>query len=505
VSNDLLLGAAGSLRQTYEDVDWAATPVGPMASWSPALCNAVDLTVHTQFPVSLFWGPEFVLIYNEAFVPLIADKHPAALGTPARDVFPEAWDLIGPMMEAVLAGGRSTWVENAAVPVQRHGVLEEAYFTFSYSPVRGADGAIEGVMDIATETTRNVVDQRRLSMLSRLWEALGDLEHADDLPERALPVLQSNAVDLPAIFVRLDDEANFAPGPQFRVPRSALGLGRPSKRPVLTVRLSDTHPPDEAYFAFLRLIAASLAQAAIRVNVRDAERAIGEALQRSLLTKPEQPEHTQVAVRYLPAAKQSQIGGDWYDSFNGPDGTLMVAVGDVNGHDQRAAVAMAQVRNLLRGVAYTTHGSPGRVLTALDGAMVGLGVDLYATAILARVEQDGAGRMLRWSNAGHPPPVLIAPDGRARMLASTPDVLLGLGECARADHEAVLEHGSTVVFYTDGLVERRRIPLQEGFDWLVDLLDGLQDLDAETICDRILAEVDETVDDDIVLLVLRAV
>ena len=203
MSNDLLLGAAGTFRQVYEEVDWAATPVGPMAAWSPALCNAVDLALHTQFPVALLWGSEFVLIYNEAFVPLIADKHPAALGTPARDVFPEAWDIIGPMMETVLAGGGATWVENAAVPLERHGVLEEAYFTFSYSPVRGADGTIEGVLDIATETTRNVVDQRRLSMLSRLWEALGDLEHADDLPERALPVLQSNAADLPAIVVRL--------------------------------------------------------------------------------------------------------------------------------------------------------------------------------------------------------------------------------------------------------------------------------------------------------------
>lgn len=502
MSNDLLLGAAGTFRQFYKDVDWAATPVGPMEAWSPALRSAVDLALHTQFPATLLWGPDFVLIYNEAFVPLIADKHPSALGSAARDVFPEAWDFIGPMMETVLGGRGATWVENAAVPLERHGVLEEAYFTFSYSPVRGADGTIEGVLDIATETTRNVVDQRRLLTLSRLWEALGDLEHTDDLPRRALPVLQSNAVDLPASFVRLDDPAT---EPHFHVPGSPLGLGQRAKRPVLTVQLSDTRPPDEAYFAFLRLIAASLAQAAIRVNARDAERAIGEALQRSLLTQPAQPEHTQVAVRYLPAAKQSQIGGDWYDSFNGPDGTLMVAVGDVNGHDQRAAVAMAQVRNLLRGVAYTTHGSPARVLTALDGAMVGLGVDLYATAVLARVEETSTGRVLHWSNAGHPPPVLIAPDGRARMLVSTPDVLLGLGECARADHAVVLEHGSTVVFYTDGLVERRRIPLQEGFDWLVDLLDGLQDLDAEAICDHILDEVDKTVDDDIVLLVLRAV
>jgi hypothetical protein len=503
--NDVLLGAVGTFRRSYEEVDWSATPVGPMASWSPALRSAVDIALHTQFPVALLWGPQLVLIYNEAFVPLIADKHPTALGTAACDVFPEAWDTIGPLLEGVLAGEGSTFVENASVPLQRHGLLEEAYFTFSYSPVRGEDGTIEGVMDIATETTRHVVDQRRLQMLSDLWEALGDLEHADDLPERALSVLRANAEDLPGIIVRLDDEANYANGPQSRGARSALGIDRPSKRPVLTVQLSDTRPPDAAYFAFLRLIATSLAQATDRVIARAAERAIGEALQRSLLTKPAQPDHTQVAVRYLPAASQARIGGDWYDAFNGHDGTLMLAVGDVNGHDQRAAVAMAQVRNLLRGVAYTTHGSPARVLTTLDTAMVGLEVGLYATAVLARVEEDGAGRTLRWSNAGHPPPVLIDPDGRARMLETAPEILLGLAEGERSDHAVALESGSTVVFYTDGLVERRRVPLQTGFDWLVNLLEGVQRLDAETICDRIVSQVDEGVDDDIVLLVLRAV
>jgi serine phosphatase RsbU (regulator of sigma subunit) len=91
------------------------------------------------------------------------------------------------------------------------------------------------------------------------------------------------------------------------------------------------------------------------------------------------------------------------------------------------------------------------------------------------------------------------------MLETTPEVLLGLGEGERSDHAVALEPGATVVFYTDGLVERRSVPLQARFDWLVDLLQGGERLDAETICDRIISQVDETVDDDIVLLVLRAV
>ena len=167
VPDDALLAAAGDLRRAYQEVDWAATPVGPAALWSPALRSALDLALNTRFPVTLFWGPEFVLVYNEAFVELIGDKHPAALGRPARVVFPEAWDTIGPMMHAVLAGNGATWVEDERVPLWRSGRLEECWFTFSYSPVRGEDGVIEGVLDIATETTRQVLALRRLELLGR--------------------------------------------------------------------------------------------------------------------------------------------------------------------------------------------------------------------------------------------------------------------------------------------------------------------------------------------------
>jgi serine phosphatase RsbU (regulator of sigma subunit) len=215
-------------------------------------------------------------------------------------------------------------------------------------------------------------------------------------------------------------------------------------------------------------------------------------------------------VRYLPAAEQAEVGGDWYDAFMGPDGTLMLAVGDVTGHDRAAAAAMAQVRNLLRGVTYTVQATPADVLRALDRAMYGLAVGVYATAVLARVDQSEEDarrgvRTLRWSNAGHPPPVLVAADGRARLLEARSDALLGLGNAKRADHHVVLEPGASVVFYTDGLVERRGTRLQERFEWLTALLDGRQDLSAEAICDLLVDGLgEEEVDDDVALLVLRA-
>jgi len=517
--------SVGEIRRAYDDVDWAATPVGPMASWSPTLRGALDVTMNTRFPVVLLWGPKFVCLYNEAYGEMIADKHPAALGRPAREVFSEAWHTIGPLMESVLAGEGPTWTEDAPVPLHRHGFLQEAYFTFSYSAVRDAEGVVEGVMDIAAETTRQVIDRRRLATLSRLREVLGDLEYLEEILEHALPLLRANAPDLPAVDIDFGDDVSMAaddrevdegPTGVGRIVRFSLGSGQPaSRRPLLVVRLSQHLPPDDAYLGFLRLVASSLGHAVDRINARQAERGVAaserglsEALQRSLLTEPLQPDDLQVAVRYLPATEQAQVGGDWYDSFIGPDGSLVVAIGDVTGHDRRAVVAMAQVRNLLRGVSYATGVSPAGVLDALDDAMFGLAISLYATAILARVEQGEADaerglRTLRWSNAGHPPPVLIAPDGRATLLETPADPLLGLGDGERTDNTVTLEPGSSLVLYTDGLVERRSIPLQARLEWLIDTLDGCHELTAEQACDHLLERFNDIGEDDVALLVLR--
>jgi len=298
---DALFAGAGSLRGAYERVDWAATPLGPVSSWSPALRAAVDLALRTRVPITLLWGPDLVLVYNEAYVPLIADKHPDALGARARDVFPEIWDTIGPMLHAVLGGGEATWVEDAPLPLQRRGRLEEAYFTFSFSPVRGADGVVEGVLDVVAETTGQVVDRRRLAVLSELGQVLADADAADaadagGVVQRALPVLRAHPADLPAVDVRLPGAAPGASLPP--VPAAALGdrdvvveetdqglvawlrLARAStddEAALLVARLSEHLAPDEAYLGFLALVAASLSQALERVQAREARARAREA------------------------------------------------------------------------------------------------------------------------------------------------------------------------------------------------------------------------------------
>lgn len=531
---DGLFEAAGTLRPVYQAVNWEATSLGPVSGWSRTLRAAVDVALHTRFPVTLLWGPDHVLLYNEAYVELIADKHPTALGAPAAQVFADIWDVIGPMLTSVRSTGRATWTPDLRLLMDRRGYLEECFFTFSYSAVPGADGQVEGIIDIAAETTAQVLSQRRLGLLATLTDALSRLEEPDHLVDLALSLLRNAPRDLPEVRILAappDAGAPPAEPSSWSIDRDVVvetvagtsvatirlpGGSADGTDAVLVARLSQHLPVDEGYLRFVRLVGAAVAQALTRARTRQAERRVAnlerelaERLQRSLLTPPAGPGDVEVAVRYRPATERARLGGDWYDCFRQPDGCLAVVIGDVAGHDRQAAVAMAQLRNLLRGVAYGAQRLPAAVLSGLDAAMRGLGVDVFATAVLARLEQsaeqtDAGLRTLVWSNAGHPPPVLVAPDGTATLLGTPPQLLLGLrADADRSDHRVVLAPGSTVVFYTDGLIDRRRALLDDAFVDLVDALTGGPARSAEQICEDLLARYADSTEDDIALVVVR--
>ena len=273
-------------------------------------------------------------------------------------------------------------------------------------------------------------------------------------------------------------------------------------------------------FDVLDGFAAQCAQAVARIRAREDERAsaarataMAHALQRGLLTAPAVRGELDVAVRYRPAAVDAQVGGDWYDAFDAPAGTANLVVGDVSGHDQRAAAAMAQLRNLLRGICSVIAEPPAAVLSRLDRTMRDLRIGSYATAVLATVERAGpatAGHTMRWSSAGHLPPLLVRPDGTTALLVTRPELLLGVDVgTTRTDHRLDLAPGSVILLYTDGLVERRHHDLDEGLDWLRDTVAGLAaatggpPLDPDALCDALLAAVGGSVDDDIVLLAVR--
>ncbi|MGY1749824.1 SpoIIE family protein phosphatase [Modestobacter sp. SYSU DS0511] len=266
----------------------------------------------------------------------------------------------------------------------------------------------------------------------------------------------------------------------------------------------------------LEAYAAQCAQAVERVARLEEERrrasvtrSLSEALQRSLLTAPPQPDHLRIGVRYRPAAREAQVGGDWYDAFPSADGATTLVIGDVTGHDRDAAAAMGQLRNLLRGIAHALDAPPAPVLTALDRAVADLGVTTLVTTVLARVEQTpeqavSGVRTLRWANAGHLPPLLTRADGTAQLLERPRNLLIGVDpDTPRTDHAVDLRPGDTVVLYTDGLVERRDATLDEGLDRLLTAAGELAGTPVDELCDALLARMAPDFADDVALLALR--
>jgi serine phosphatase RsbU (regulator of sigma subunit) len=241
------------------------------------------------------------------------------------------------------------------------------------------------------------------------------------------------------------------------------------------------------------------------------QRVLADALQHSMLTAPPEPDHCEIVVRYVPAAAGAEIGGDWYDAFLEAGGATVLAIGDVVGHDSRAAAAMGQLRGLLRGISYSSGAAPAQVLTQLDQAVRGLALDTMATALVARLEQDDADLglervRLRWSSAGHPPPVVVTPDGEVQVLDARPaDLLLGVAPATtRRDRVAVLPAGSTVFLYTDGLVERRDRDLDRGTAELVEVLRRPTGLTLDELCDEVLERLFlPDAEDDVALLAVR--
>ena len=268
---------------------------------------------------------------------------------------------------------------------------------------------------------------------------------------------------------------------------------------------------DDAEIATARDVAARAALALDNARLFQQQRALAEQLQLSLLTPPPEPDHVQVVVRYRAAARAAAVGGDWYDAFLQPDGGTMLVIGDVVGHDTAAAAAMGQVRGLLRGIAFTTEQGPADVLTRLDAAIEGLAVGTTASAVVGRLEQTLEERErgvthLRWSNAGHPPPMALSTSGDVLVLAGVEaDLLLGIDPSSpRVESRVTLDRGSTVLLYTDGLVERRGQGLDQGLERLREALVELGHLPLEQLCDALLERLlPSTREDDVAMVAVR--
>jgi signal transduction histidine kinase/serine phosphatase RsbU (regulator of sigma subunit)/anti-sigma regulatory factor (Ser/Thr protein kinase) len=317
------LAGGGECGALARSLDWGTTPLGPAETWPASLQSAAAICLESRFGLCVFWGPGLIAIYNDTYAPMLGSKHPRAMGMPLREIWPEIWGEIGPMLDVVVRKAQATWSEDQMLMLERNGFAEEAYFTFSFSPIRDETGGVAGVFTAVQETTKHVVTTRRLQALARVGERVAEAESRDEVARAAIAALGEATEDVPfAMLHLLDDDGHARPAGAAGVTDEAaarwaevaagaaaggrdvpvdepgidakravvLPVRRPgSARPAaaLTLGVSPRRPLDEAYHTFQWLLAGQVGAALANAEGTQAERERADALAELDLAKTE--------------------------------------------------------------------------------------------------------------------------------------------------------------------------------------------------------------------------
>ncbi|OBG28901.1 SpoIIE family protein phosphatase [Mycobacterium sp. 852002-51057_SCH5723018] len=312
----------GDTGRRFAEFDWDAHPLGSVQTWPGEVRSAVATTLTSRFPIVIWLGPDnLFLIYNDAYAQILGDKHPAALGRPAEQVWWEIWEQIHPMLTSVLTTGAATWSDDLMLPLVTGDQPEERYFTFSYSPIIAGDGRISGVFCAVNETTERVLGERRLHLLNTVATAMMETRSIDDAVRVAVTVCAGQPADLPFIAVYVGELRGATPSvlpllpsdlaeltdwgatPRSRAqarlidgvgaaipgieqalagdcPRQALvlPLGEAATAGALVVGISPRRPLDEQYRGFCQLLADQLSSALASVVSYEQQRERADAL-----------------------------------------------------------------------------------------------------------------------------------------------------------------------------------------------------------------------------------
>jgi signal transduction histidine kinase len=246
----------GEMGRRIAEFDWTTTSLGKMEHWPRSLQSTIATLLGSRYPMTLLWTDELIQFYNDAYIGLLGDKHPAALGGRIRETMSEAWDAIGPMIEDGLATGIPNWIPAQPVPVRRSGYLEETYFSVSYSVVDDDDGEIGGMLCVCSEVTQQVVSARRTRLLRELVAA-GETRSPEATCEQLGRIVAEHPLDIPfaAFYLRssTDDtlelcgSAHLPESPAFpgrvalAAPHAAIPFGRGMSGEVVTLDDLDRH------------------------------------------------------------------------------------------------------------------------------------------------------------------------------------------------------------------------------------------------------------------------
>ena len=207
------LSGGGEMGARIRAFDWSAHPFGPPADWPPQLRVATSLCLHSSFPTAIYWGPELRLLYNDAWAPIPAERHPGALGQPGREVWADIWDVVGPQFEAVLSTGEGFSTFDQMLPMERDGVSRETRWTYGFAPILDDDGAVSGVFSQGHETTKVLAEEELRSTrddrdfvfeLAERMRAIGD---PDGIMQTAVEALgQRLGADRVGFFRYIEDD-----------------------------------------------------------------------------------------------------------------------------------------------------------------------------------------------------------------------------------------------------------------------------------------------------------
>ena len=283
------LAGGGEMGARMRGLDWSATPLGDPEHWPQSLRSTVSMLLPSKAQLILFWGPEFTVLYNDAYRPVFGAKHPHALGLAGREAWREIWDT---QLHALLAGvvrtGEAFWARDLLFQLERYGFVEDTYFDVSYDPVRDESGNVGGVFCIVTETTDRVVGARRMELLRDLAANNAKARTARDACQLAIETLATRSEDLAFALAYLEGELpcatphaerQLAAHPPELVQTLPVGSSGPGGRSArFVVGVNPRRPFDHEYRSFLDLVGDQVATALANARAYEEERQRAEAL-----------------------------------------------------------------------------------------------------------------------------------------------------------------------------------------------------------------------------------
>ena len=281
------LAGGGEMGARMREMDWSRTALGPPQTWPQSLRSTVSMLLPSKAQIVLFWGPDFNVLYNDAYRPVFGAKHPDALGRPGSQAWSEIWESqLHPLLEGVVRTGEAFWARDLLFEILRYGFLEETYFDVSYDPVRVESGTVGGVFCIVTETTERVVGERRLVLLRDLAARNATARTERDACVLAMDTLAAKP-DVAFALAYLDDDLQAAtPSAEQRLAEAKTDLVKTLSIPSSTggragrliVGINPRRPFDDGYRIFLDLVVDQLAIALTNARAYEAERQRAEAL-----------------------------------------------------------------------------------------------------------------------------------------------------------------------------------------------------------------------------------